>query len=117
MRPEWEERPQSLVRLSIEDGAQIAQLILSAPASLVRCADGLPAVAPAGHVGERSRLRIRRGSRAYFREIDREREWTPEPIEAWLTAANLKDPPIAGRPREPTERDFRRLLPYSWVPG
>lgn len=117
MRPEWEERPQSLVRLSLEDGAQLEQLTLSAPASLVRCADGLPAVAPAGHVGERSRLRIRRGSRVYFREIDREREWTPEPSEAWLAAADLKDPPIAGRPCEPTEREFRRLLPYSWTPG
>lgn len=113
MRPEWEKRPQSLVRLSLEDGAQLEQLTLSAPASLVPCADGLPAVAPAG----RSRLRIRRGSRVYFRDIDREREWTPKPREAWLAAADLQDPPIAGHPREPTEREFRRLLPYSWTPG
>jgi hypothetical protein len=117
LRPEWEGRPQSLVRLSLEDGAQLEQLTLSTPASLVRCADGLPAVAPAGHVGERGRLRIRHGSQVYSRAIDRQREWTPGPSEAWLAAADLKGPPIVGRPREPTEREFRRLLPYSWTPG
>lgn len=37
--------------------------------------------------------------------------------DAWLAAADLKGPPIAGRPRDPTEREFRRLLPYSWTPG
>lgn len=115
MRPEWEERPQSLIRLSLENGAQLDQLTLSDPASLVRCADGLPAIAPAGHVGERDRLYIRHGSRVYSREIDRERKWTPEPSEAWLAAADLKDPPTAGRPCKPTEQEFHRLLPYSWT--
>ncbi|GHJ47339.1 hypothetical protein Cs7R123_46810 [Catellatospora sp. TT07R-123] len=114
MRPEWEERPQPLVRLSAEDGMQLEQLTSAAPASLVRCGDGLPAVAPAGEGG---RLRIRRGSRIYVRQIDREREWTPGPAEAWLAAADLQDPATDGHPREPAEQDFRRLSPYSWTPG
>ncbi|GID93807.1 PQQ-binding-like beta-propeller repeat protein [Amorphoplanes digitatis] len=71
VRPTCEEPPQALVRLSLQDGAQIEHITLSAPASLVCRADGLPALAPAGDLGERGRLRIRRGSRVYFREIDR----------------------------------------------
>jgi hypothetical protein len=117
LRPEWEERPQSLVRLSLEDGAQLENLTPSAPASLVRCANGVPALAPAGFVGKRGRLRIRRGSRIYYRETDRERKWKPQPREAWLAAADLQDSQDAGRPREPTKREFHRLHPYAWTPG
>jgi hypothetical protein len=54
VRSEWEERPQSVVRLSLADGAPLACLTPSAPASLVRCADGLPALAPAGPSGDRT---------------------------------------------------------------
>lgn len=63
-RPEWEKARQAVVRLSLEDGRQLDRLASSAPMSLVRCADGLPALAPAGSLGGRSRLRIRHGSRS-----------------------------------------------------
>lgn len=46
----------------------VDHLTPSSSVSLVRCADGLPALAPAGRNGDRSRLRIRRGSRIYFLE-------------------------------------------------
>lgn len=118
VRPEWEKRPQSVVRLSLEDGAQLDHLTPSAPVSLVRCTDGLPALAPAGSTGERSRLRIRRGSRIYFREtVSEEGEWNPERKETWLAAADLEAMPVAERPREPTKVKGRRLFPYSWTPG
>jgi hypothetical protein len=117
VRPEWQGRPQSMVRLSLTDGTQLDHLTPSGPAALVRCADGLPAIAPARHSDERSRLRVRRGSRIYIRETVEGPKWTPKPREAWLAAANLQHPPAAARPREASEQDFRRLLPYSWVPG
>ncbi|MFD7873603.1 hypothetical protein ACFV5G_05650 [Streptomyces sp. NPDC059766] len=118
VRPEWKERPQAVVRLSLEDGALLDQITPFVPASLVRCADGLPALAPAGSVGERSALRIRRGSRIYARETVREGgERNLERKETWLVAADLEPMQVAERLREPSKAEFRRLCPYSWIPG
>lgn len=41
----------------------------------------------------------------------------PRTEATWLAAADLRNPTVTGRPREPVRRDFRRLLPYSWIPG
>ncbi|WP_406323430.1 PQQ-binding-like beta-propeller repeat protein [Streptomyces sp. NBC_01637] len=118
VRPEWEKRRQAVVRLSLEDGTQLDRLTLSAPMSLVRCADGLPALAPAGSLAGRSRLHIRHGSRVYFREtVRKEGERTPGRGEMWLAAASPEAIPVAERPREPAEAEVRRLFPYSWTPG
>ncbi|MEU3792530.1 outer membrane protein assembly factor BamB family protein [Streptomyces fructofermentans] len=118
LRPEWEKRPQAVVRLSLDDGAQLDHLTPPTPVSLVRCSDGLPALAPAGPTGERSGLRIRRGSRIYFRETVRKKgEGNPARMGTWLAAADLEAMPAAERPREPTEAEARRLFPYSWTPG
>lgn len=62
-------------------------------------------------------MRIRRGRRIYVRETVQSAGWTPDPPEAWLAAADVRRPPAAERPREPSKQDFRRLVPYSWVPG
>ncbi|MGW0769230.1 PQQ-binding-like beta-propeller repeat protein [Streptomyces sp. NPDC002676] len=118
VRPPWEERAQAVVRLALQDGAQLDHLTPSGSVSLVRCADGLPALAPAGRNGERSRLRIRRGSRIYFREtVCTQGGQNPGPGEAWLTAAELGSIPVAERPREPREAEVHQLFPYSWQPG
>ena len=82
--PPWEERAQAVVRLALQDGAQLDHLTPAGVVSLVRCADGLPALAPAGRNGERSRLRIRRGSRIYFQEtVSTKGGQQPGPGEAW----------------------------------
>ncbi|MGW7381003.1 PQQ-binding-like beta-propeller repeat protein [Streptomyces sp. NPDC054794] len=118
VRPPWEERAQAVLRLALQDGAQLDHLTPSGSVSLVRCADGLPALAPAGQRGERSRLRIRRGSRIYFRETVRAKgEQHLGPVETWLAAAELESIPLAERPREPTAAETTRLFPYSWTPG
>jgi hypothetical protein len=117
-RPEWEKARQAVVRLSLEDGRQLDRLASSAPMSLVRCADGLPALAPAGSLGGRSRLRIRHGSRIYFREtVRKEGKRIPGRGETWLAAASLEAIPVAEQPREPAEAEVRRLFPYSWAAG
>ncbi|MDX3708007.1 hypothetical protein [Streptomyces europaeiscabiei] len=108
-RPEWEKRPQSVLRLALGDGARLDRLTPSAPVSLVRRADGLPAFAPARSHGERSRLRIRRGSRIYFRETVRVKgEAWPERGETWLSAADWEPMPLADGPREPAEAEVSR---------
>ncbi|MGW2183483.1 hypothetical protein ACWCXX_36775 [Streptomyces sp. NPDC001732] len=85
--------------------------------SLVRCADDLPVFAPAGQNGERSRLRIRRGSRIYFLEtVSAKAGQRPGPGEAWLAAADLGSVPVAERPREPRGAEVNQLSPYSWKP-
>ncbi|MEU2035274.1 hypothetical protein [Nocardia amamiensis] len=118
VRPEWGKQPQSVVRLSLEDGAQLDRLTPSVPVSLVRCADGLPALAPAGSNGERSRLHIRRGSRIYFYETEpKEGEWKPGQGEKWLAATNLEAMSVAERPRELTKTELVWLFPYSWTLG
>ncbi|WP_327241506.1 hypothetical protein [Streptomyces sp. NBC_01320] len=118
VRPIWEEYPQSAVRLSLQDGRQLDHLQPSAPVSVVRCADGLPAFAPAGRNGRRSRLHIRRGSRIYFRAtVRKDGVRNPDRGEAWLAAVDLDVIPAAERPREPTEAEVIWLFPYSWIPG
>ncbi|WP_330237862.1 hypothetical protein [Streptomyces sp. NBC_00525] len=118
VRPAWQKRPQSVVRLSLDDGAQLDRLMPSAPVSLARCADGLPALVPAGSAGERSRLRIRRGSRIYFLEtVHEEGKRNPERKETWVVIADLESMPVAERPRELAKAEARRLFPYSWIPG
>ncbi|MBZ3904556.1 PQQ-binding-like beta-propeller repeat protein [Streptomyces griseiscabiei] len=117
-RPAWESRPQSVLRLALDDGTQLDHLTPSAPVSVLRGADGRPALAPAGLHGETSALRIRRGSRIYFRETVRAKgEEGPDPGEAWLYAADPAAAPAADRPREPAPEEIRKLFPYSWVPG
>ncbi|MEU7261682.1 hypothetical protein AB0B21_38685 [Streptomyces rimosus] len=117
-RPPREERAQAVVRLALQDGARLDHHAPAAPVSLVRCADGLPALAPAGRSGERSRLCIRRGSRIYFREtVSTQDGQQPGPREAWLAAADLGSIPVAERPREPGGAEVDHLCPYSWKPG
>ncbi|MFG3497662.1 PQQ-binding-like beta-propeller repeat protein [Streptomyces sp. NPDC047928] len=117
VRPLGEESPQSVVRLSLQDGRRLDHVQPSAPVSVVGCADGRPAFAPAGHNGGRSRLRIRRGSRVYFQAtVSREGERGSDRREAWLAAVDLDPVPAAERPREPEEAEGRRLFPYSWAP-
>ncbi|MGW7284002.1 hypothetical protein ACWGH4_00640 [Streptomyces sp. NPDC054847] len=112
VRPPWEERAQAVVRLALQDGAQLDYHTPAGPVSLVRCADGLSARAPAGRNGERSRLRIRRGSRIYFREtISTKVGQQPGPGEAWLAAADLGSIPVAERPREPRGAEVDHLCP------
>ena len=118
VRPSWEGCPQSVVRLSLQEGARLAHLQPSAPVSVVRCADGLPAFAPAGRNGRRSRLHIRGGSRTYFRAtLRKDGKRNPGGGEAWLAAVDQGVVPTAERPREPLEAEARRLFPYSWIPG
>ncbi|MGW1729231.1 PQQ-binding-like beta-propeller repeat protein [Streptomyces sp. NPDC002306] len=119
VRPPWEERAQAVVRLALQDGAQFDELTPAGAVSLVRCADGLPALAPAGRNGERSRLRIRRGNRIYFRDtvFSTKGRQQPGPGEAWLAAADLGSVPVAERPREPRQAEVDHLCPYSWKPG
>lgn len=118
VRPWSEERAQAVVRLALQDGAQLDHHTPLGPVSLVRCADGLPALAPAGRNGERSRLRIRRGSRIYFREtVSTKGGRKPRPGEAWLAAADLGAIPASERPREPKGTEVDQLCPYSWKAG
>ncbi len=126
-RPAWESRPQSVVRLALDDGTQLDHLTPSAPVSVVRGAHGPATLAPAGPHGEPCTLRIRRGSRIYFRKTEPVPDdmW-PKQGEAWLCAADPKAEPAADRPRgqvpadrprEPAPEEAARLFPYSWVPG
>ncbi|MEV6537001.1 hypothetical protein AB0M86_46905 [Streptomyces sp. NPDC051639] len=118
VRPPWEERAQAVVRLALQDGTQLDHHTPIGPVSLVRCADGLPALAPAGRNGERSRLRIRSGSRIYFLEaVSAKGGQRPGLGEAWLAAANLGSIPVAERPREPRGAEVNQLCPYSWKAG
>ncbi|MFJ9427712.1 hypothetical protein [Streptomyces sp. NPDC101249] len=118
VRPPREKRAQAVVRLALHDGAQLDHLTPAGAVSLVRCADGLPALAPAGRNGERSRLRIRRGNRICFREsVSTKGEKQPGPGKAWLAAADLGSIPVAERPREPRGAEVDLLCPFSWNPG
>jgi hypothetical protein len=111
----WQEPAQSLIRCSLTDGARLDEVSPRHPYALVRCADGLPAVASLGAVPQRTRLRIRRGRRIYVREVERMSGSTLAPKSEWLSTADPVPTTIEGRPCEAGE--LRRLFPYSWVPG
>ncbi|MFD8642747.1 hypothetical protein ACFV14_20895 [Streptomyces zaomyceticus] len=118
IRLPWENRAQAVVRLALQDGSQLDLLTPAGAVSLVRCADGLPALAPAGQNGERSRLRIRRGSRIYFLEaVSTDGRRRPGRGEAWLAAADPGATPAAERPREPRAAEVDLVSLYSWEPG
>ncbi|MEU1542057.1 hypothetical protein ABZ461_28905 [Actinacidiphila glaucinigra] len=117
VRPFWDESPQSAVRLSLRDGSRLDHVQPSAPVSVVDCADGLPVFAPAGRNEQRSRLRIRRGSRVYFRAtVPKDEACSFDEGEAWLAAVDLDVIATVERPREPTAAEVRRMFPYSWEP-
>ncbi|MEV0247376.1 PQQ-binding-like beta-propeller repeat protein [Nocardia sp. NPDC050712] len=118
IRRGWRNEPQSVVRLSLEDGAQLDQLSPPAPGSLVRCADGVPAFAPEGSNYEHSRLRIRRGTRIYFYDILRnEGALGSGGRETWLATADFEPSQVVHPPRAPKLADFTRVFPFSWAPG
>ncbi|WP_067708409.1 hypothetical protein [Nocardia yamanashiensis] len=118
VRHKWLGEAPSVARICLEDGRQLDALSLSDPMSLVRCADGAPALVPEGSNSERSRLRIRRGSRVYFYDIEpNEDALGIDEYEIWLATAPLEEVPAAERPRAPQPADFTRVFPFSWVPG
>ncbi|MCF2533289.1 hypothetical protein LZ495_39565, partial [Yinghuangia sp. KLBMP8922] len=118
VRSPWTGEAEAVVRLALQDGAQLDHFAPTDAVSLVRCADGLPALAPAGDNGARSRLRIRHGRRIYFREsVLAEGKRRYGPSEDWLAVAEPEPATVAGRPREPEKAGGRRLSPYAWIPG
>lgn len=110
--------PQSVVQLSLTDGKRLDSIVPSSFVSLVRCADGRPALAPTGPHGARDQFSVRRGSRIYslltVRPPGRRSRYRVR--ECWVTAMDPVRPATA-RPVEPVEASTRRLFPYSWVPG
>ncbi|MEU3895387.1 PQQ-binding-like beta-propeller repeat protein [Streptomyces sp. NPDC045251] len=109
--------PQSVVRLSLTDGKQLDSVVPSSFVSLVRCADGRPALAASGLPGAHDRFLVRGGSRIYFLSTLRPPgERNPYKGERWVTAMDLEGPATA-RPVEYREPPARRLFPYSWEPG
>ncbi|MFI9503496.1 hypothetical protein [Nocardia sp. NPDC052566] len=117
VRPGWRDEPQAVIQLSLDDGTRLDCLSCPTPVSLVRCADGLPALAPEGINNERSRLRIRRGTRVYFYDIAPDEDaLSIDEHEIWLATADLEETSTAGHPRAPKTTDFARVFPFSWVP-
>ncbi|MGW2373158.1 PQQ-binding-like beta-propeller repeat protein [Kitasatospora sp. NPDC001683] len=108
----WDAPAQTVVRLSLTDGAELGRIEPSGPVSLVRCRDGRPALVPAGGNGGRSRLHVRRGSRAYVRTSGRTE---------WLATAGLPNPrrngPPGEDPHQPSRTAFRRQYRYAFTPG
>ncbi|WP_327178592.1 hypothetical protein OG599_27205 [Streptomyces sp. NBC_01335] len=124
VRPErHDRRPQSVVRLSLADGAQVDQVAPSGYVSLSSAADGEPALAPAGYwvqgvpVSGRTPLRVRNASRTWFLSyVKQAGTRRSHPGVPWVATAELKSGRGSGRPVEPAREDVRRLFPYSWVP-
>lgn len=109
--------PQSVVRLSLADGKRLDSIVPASSVSLVRCADGRPALSPDGRNGPRSRLPVRGGSRIYFQSVLRSPGGrNPYEGERWVTAMELQGPTTA-RPVEPAGPSVQWLFPYSWEPG
>ncbi|MFF2194405.1 hypothetical protein [Streptomyces sp. NPDC058157] len=125
MRPARHDRRrlQSVVRLSLADGAQVDQVAPSGYVSLSRAADGEPVLASAGYwiqgvpVCARAALRVRNASRTWFLSYAKQ-EGTrrSHPGVPWVATAELTSGRESGRPVEPAQKDTRRLFPYSWVP-
>ncbi|MFJ9159404.1 hypothetical protein ACIRPS_21690 [Streptomyces griseoviridis] len=109
--------PRPVVQLSLADGSQL-DAVPPSFVSLVRCADGRPALAPAGRDGVRSRFHVRRGSRVYFQRTERQpgSRRNPRRREPWVMAPELQGPPTA-RPAEPHYAAVQRMFPFSWEPG
>ncbi|MET9351247.1 hypothetical protein [Streptomyces termitum] len=108
--------PQSAVRLSLAEGRQIDSIVPSSFASLVRCADGRPALSPDSHSSPHDRLSIRGGRRLYFQSVLRAPdERDPFEGERWVTA--VEPGPATERPAEPLDAQVQWLFPYSWEPG
>ncbi|HEX7162877.1 MAG TPA: hypothetical protein VF223_16785 [Trebonia sp.] len=105
---------------SLADGALLDQVVPSVPVSLVRCANGRPALAPSGEDRRRTALPVRNGSRVYFRASGRPVRVSADPLaegkEPWIEAAPMPEPG-AQRPAEPAATTVRRLFPHSWAPG
>ncbi|WP_330300415.1 hypothetical protein [Streptomyces sp. NBC_00503] len=109
--------PQSVVLLSLVDGKQLDSIVPSSFVSLVRCADGRPALSPDGRNGARSRLPIRGGRRIYFQSIlHPSGERNSYKGESWVAAMDLQGPATA-RPVVPLAQSARRMFRYSWEPG
>lgn len=124
-RPErHNRRPQSVVRLSLADGAQVDQVAPSGYVSLSSAADGDPTLAPSGYwiggmpVASRYPFHIRHAGHPYFLSyVKQEGTRRSSPGVPWVATAELKPGRGSDRPAEPEETSVRRLFPYSWVPG
>ncbi|WP_106403149.1 outer membrane protein assembly factor BamB family protein [Actinocorallia populi] len=116
---DWE-GSKAVAGFSLTDGSLLDQVVPSVPVSLVRCANGRPALAPSGGHRPRSALPIRNGSRVYFRTFDHPARMSAVPPaggeEPWIEAAPMPEPG-ARRPAEPAATAVRRLFPHSWTPG
>ncbi|MFD6226016.1 hypothetical protein ACFWFZ_03940 [Streptomyces sp. NPDC060232] len=123
VRPERHNRPpQSVVRLSLADGAQVDQVAPSGYVSLSSAADGDPTLAPSRYwirgipVASRYPFHIRHAGQPYFlRKAGRRpafKSWRSVGSHRRAGARTRSD-----RPAEPEEKNVRRLFPYSWVPG
>ncbi|MER7668343.1 hypothetical protein ABTY61_07725 [Kitasatospora sp. NPDC096128] len=126
----WKGPAQSVARLSLADGTELDRLPPAGPVTLVRCLDGRPALAPVGSDGELGRLRVRRGSRVYFRQhVSAPRAVGRGPDDTtWLAAADLPELPelpelsehdgwSAEGPHRPRRKAYRRLFPFAFTPG
>ncbi|MFC9825169.1 hypothetical protein ACFWG6_32040 [Streptomyces erythrochromogenes] len=116
-------RTQSVVRLSLADGAEVDQASPSGYVSLSRAADGDPLLAPSGYriqgvpVAARYPFHIRHASRTWFLSyVKKEGTRRSHPGTPWISTAELKPGRGSDRPTQPTEADGPRLFPYSWVP-
>ncbi|MEU8773498.1 PQQ-binding-like beta-propeller repeat protein [Streptomyces sp. NPDC048606] len=117
-------RTQSVVRLSLADGAQLDEITPAGYVSLSTVADGHPVLTPAGHwingvpvaIGDPLRVRHARLTRflSFVKDADTRRS---QPGVAWVSTAEPQPGEASDRPAEPEETSVRRLFPYSWVPG
>jgi hypothetical protein len=113
MRPYGQQSARPLVRHSLADGSRLDRFSPHHPYTLVQCHDGLPAIAPV-NMDRMTRLRVRRGRRIYFQEVERTSTRRLDPTVEWLSAA---DPMTAGPVGRPCLAGApRRLFRYSWVP-
>jgi hypothetical protein len=116
---DWE-GSKAVAGFSLSGGMLLDQVVPSVPVSLVRCANGRPALAPTGGHRPRAGFPVRNGSRVYFRTVDRPARVSAGPpaggTEPWIVAAPM---PGSGaqRPAEPAATAVDRLFPHSWAPG
>ncbi|MGW2205269.1 outer membrane protein assembly factor BamB family protein [Streptomyces sp. NPDC001774] len=115
--------PQTVVRLSLVDGAELDRIETSAPVSLVSTEAGEPTLVPAGYriggapVAVPHPLRIRRSEWPFFLSFTKRRgARRSDPGAPWV-ATGAPRPGRAGGPAETSTWRVRRLFPLSWVPG